>query len=152
MKFRILSVGHQTPAWIQTGITEYIKRMPAFCKVEMVEIAPVKNPNPEKLLALEGEKMQAQIKQGHRVIALDVKGKTISTEQFAEAFGRWQQEAINVDFLIGGAFGLSNECLGKAHEVWSLSALTFPHMMVRLILVEQLYRVWTIQAKHPYHH
>ena len=86
-----------------------------------------------------------------RVIALDVKGKTLSTNQLAERLRGWQMSGDNLSLLIGGPDGLSPECLERADERWSLSALTLPHPLVRVLLAEQLYRAWTITVNHPYH-
>ena len=95
--------------------------------------------------------MLATIKTGHRVIALDVQGKQWSTAELTQQLAHWQQQGQNIDLLIGGPDGLASACLQKADATWSLSLLTFPHLLVRLIVAEQLYRAWSILQQHPYH-
>lgn len=154
MRIRILTITHKQPAWIQEGYEEYAKRLPASCALELVNIpAEKRTPNSDlKRIALkEGEKMLNAIHPEHYVIALDVKGKSWSTENLAEKLAEWQQMGRHIDLLIGGPEGLSPECLKRAHEKWSLSPLTFPHILVKLILAEQIYRAWTILNNHPYH-
>ena len=94
---------------------------------------------------------QKTLPEGDRVIALDVRGSAWSTEQLAEELSDWQMAGTNVSLLIGGPDGLSRDCLQRARQRWSLSALTLPHPLVRVVLAEQLYRAWTITAGHPYH-
>jgi len=145
MRFRLLSIAHKSPAWLQEGFNEYAKRLPASCHLELIEIPA------EKRLHLADEKMLALIKPQHHVVALDVKGKSWSTAQLAERLEAWRQQGKNIDLLIGGADGLAPACQQKAHESWSLSPLTFPHLLVRLMVAEQLYRAWSILQGHPYH-
>lgn len=142
MKIRLITIGHKAPSWIQEGYLDYAKRLPASCALELIEIPAEKRPE---------EKMLASIKPDNYVIALDVKGKPWSTEELADKLSHWLQSGKNIDLLIGGAEGLTTECLAKAHEKWSLSPLTFPHMLVRVILAEQLYRAHSILQNHPYH-
>ncbi len=142
MKIRLITIGHKAPGWLQEGYQDYIKRLPASCALELIEIPAEKRPE---------EKMLASIKADNHVVALDVKGKCWSTEQLAEKLQGWLQSGKNIDLLVGGADGLSPECLAKAQEKWSLSTLTFPHMLVRLIVAEQIYRAHSILQNHPYH-
>jgi 23S rRNA (pseudouridine1915-N3)-methyltransferase len=154
MKIRLLTITHKSPAWIQEGYEEYAKRLPVSCALELVEIQAEKrtaNADLKRITDREGEKMLAAIKPGHRVIALDVKGKLWTTEQLAESLRAWQQEGRHIDLLVGGPEGLSPQCLRKAEEKWSLSPLTFPHIIVKLIVAEQIYRAWSITQGHPYH-
>lgn len=154
MRIRLLTITHKAPSWIQEGYQEYAKRLPAQCALELVEIPAEKRTNNADLKRIkerEGEKMLAVIKANHRVIALDVQGKVWSTEDLAENMRIWQQDARNVDLLVGGPEGLAESCLQKAEERWSLSRLTFPHIIVKLIVAEQIYRAWTILQNHPYH-
>jgi 23S rRNA (pseudouridine1915-N3)-methyltransferase len=154
MKIRLLTITHKSPAWIQEGYQEYAKRLPASCSLELVEIPAEKrtaNADLKRITEREGEKMLAAIKPNHLVIALDVKGKSLTTEQLAEHLANWQQEGRNIDLLVGGPEGLSAACLQKAELSWSLSPLTFPHIIVRLIVAEQIYRAWSILNNHPYH-
>lgn len=154
MKIRILTITHKSPSWIQEGYNEYAKRLPASCSLELVEIPAEKrttNADIKRITERESEKMLNAIKPNHLVIALDVKGKSWSTEQLAEQLANWLQGGRNVDLLVGGADGLSPTCLQKAELSWSLSPLTFPHILIRLIVAEQIYRAWSILQQHPYH-
>lgn len=154
MKIRLLTITHKSPAWIQEGYHDYAKRLPAQCSLELIEIpAEKRTPSADlkRLTEREGEKMLAAIKPTHRVIALDVKGKLWTTEQLAEQLADWQQGGRNIDLLVGGPEGLASSCLEKAELLWSLSPLTFPHILVRLIVAEQIYRAHSILQQHPYH-
>lgn len=154
MRIRLLTITHKSPSWIQEGYTEYAKRLPASCALELVEIPAEKrleNSDLKRLTQKEGEKMLAQIKPNHHVIALDVKGKQWTTEQLSENLAKWQLDGRNIDLLVGGPEGLAPECLAKAEMTWSLSSLTFPHILVKLIVAEQIYRAWSILQSHPYH-
>lgn len=154
MRIRLLTVTHKSPAWIQEGYQEYAKRLPASCTLELVEIPAEKrsaNADIKRITQREGEKMLAAIKPGNKVIALDVQGKLWSTEKLAENLAKWNLEGRHIDLLVGGPEGLATSCLEKAEEKWSLSPLTFPHIIVRLIVAEQIYRAWSILQSHPYH-
>lgn len=154
MKIRLLTITHKSPSWIQEGYLDYAKRLPPHCALELVEIPAEKrtaNADLKRIAEREGEKMLAQIKPNHLVIALDVKGKAWSTEQLSEELANWLQSGRNVDLLVGGPEGLAPACLEKAEVKWSLSPLTFPHIIVRLIVVEQIYRAYSILQQHPYH-
>ncbi len=154
MKIRLLTITHKSPAWIQAGYEEYAKRLPPTCALELIEIPAEKrtaNADMKRIIEREAEKMLAAIKPNHHVIALDVKGKLWSTQQLSAQLAHWQQDGRNRDILIGGPDGLSPHCLQKAEHTWSLSPLTFPHILVRLIVAEQIYRAWSILQQHPYH-
>lgn len=157
MKVRILAVGGKMPAWVQEGYREYAKRLPRELSLEVVEI-PLGNRGQKNSAALvekarqkEGEAMLAALGPRDHVVALEVKGKPWSTEQLSRELADWQMSGDNVSILIGGPDGLSAECLARANQKWSLSALTLPHPLVRVLLSEQLYRAWTLLAGHPYH-
>jgi 23S rRNA (pseudouridine1915-N3)-methyltransferase len=142
------------PNWVDQGVTEYAKRLPRELNLCWREISVARrsnNSNAVVLCAQEGEKVLKAIPAGDRVIALDVTGKRISTEKLASELSDWQMAGDNVSFLIGGPDGLSAACLQRAQMRWSLSDLTLPHPLVRVVLAEQLYRAWTITVKHPYH-
>lgn len=154
MKIRLLTIAHQSPQWIKEGYQDYIKRLPPSWPIEHITLPKVKynkKTDIQRLLQLEGEKMLSLIKPHHHVIALDVQGSPVSTEQFATHLASWQQKGDPIVFLIGSAEGLAPACLKRANEKWSLSALTFPHLLVPLILAEQFYRAWSILHQHPYH-
>jgi 23S rRNA (pseudouridine1915-N3)-methyltransferase len=154
MRLRLLSITHKAPSWIQEGYEEYAKRLPPGFALELVEISAEKrtpHADIKRITEREGKKMLAQIMPQHRVVALDVKGKSWSTEQLANELEKWQQDGRHVDLLIGGPDGLAPSCLEKAEQTWSLSPLTFPHFIVRLLVAEQIYRAWSILKQHPYH-
>ncbi|ARU29357.1 23S rRNA (pseudouridine(1915)-N(3))-methyltransferase RlmH [Cellvibrio sp. PSBB006] len=154
MRIRIIAVGTKMPAWVETGYAEYAKRMPRDCVVELVELPLAqrgKNTDIARAMEKEGEEMLAAIGKGEQVIALDVKGKPWSTEQLAEHMANWRMSGNNYCLLIGGPDGLAPQCLAQAHVRWSLSALTLPHPLVRIVVIEQLYRACSILQNHPYH-
>lgn len=154
MFIRILAIGNKMPSWVDEGYREYAKRFPPSCKLELVEIAAEKRSKQsdiQRLTDREGQKLLDAIKPGNRVIALDVLGQSWSTEKLAENLASWHMEGRNIDLLIGGPDGLASECLKKAETKWSLSPLTLPHPLVRIVLAEQLYRALTIMQNHPYH-
>lgn len=154
MRIRILTITHKTPKWIEEGYSEYAKRLTHSCTLELIEIPAEKRlPKSDLTRAVEreGVRMLSAINKNHYVIALDVKGKPWSTEYLAERLSSWQQDGTSVDLLIGGPDGLAPSCLHAANEKWSLSPLTFPHIFIKLILAEQIYRGFSILQKHPYH-
>jgi 23S rRNA (pseudouridine1915-N3)-methyltransferase len=154
MRFTVLAVGGKMPAWVNQGVAEYQKRLPRELQLEWREIPLArrgKDSKAEQLCAREGEQLIKSIPRGDRVIALDVEGKALSTPQLAKRLRDWQMSGDNVSLLIGGPDGLSSEVLQRADERWSLSDLTLPHPLVRVLLSEQLYRAWTITVNHPYH-
>ncbi|MGS2717207.1 23S rRNA (pseudouridine(1915)-N(3))-methyltransferase RlmH [Eionea flava] len=154
MRVRVIAVGTKMPAWVQEASQDYIKRFPREWQVEFVEI-PLghrgKGQDPQKAIAKEGSLMLAAIHPRERVIALDVKGKSWSTEQLSAQMESWQMAGANMALLVGGPDGLAAECLARADQTWSLSPLTLPHPLVRVLLAEQLYRGWSILKNHPYH-
>lgn len=154
MRVRIIAVGTKMPAWVQEASHDYLKRFPREWSVEFVEIGlghRSKGQDVAKAIAKEGEQMLAAIDSREYVIALDVKGKSWSTEQLAQQMENWQMAGNNIALLVGGPDGLAASCLERAQQRWSLSALTLPHPLVRVLLAEQLYRGWTILKNHPYH-
>jgi len=154
VRLRILAVGTRMPPWVSDGFNEYAKRMPPELRVELVEL-PLgqrgKSQPVEKAMAKEGEAMLKAIGSGDGVVALDVLGKPWSTEKLAQQLRGWQESGRNYNLLIGGPDGLAPQCLSRADQAWSLSPLTLPHPLVRILLMEQLYRAWTLNAGHPYH-
>lgn len=154
MKIRLLAVGGKMPSWVTTGFVEYQKRLPSELTLELVEL-PLghrgKGADLGRAIRKEGDAMLAAIGKGERVVALEVEGKAWRTEQLAEQLENWQFEGRNVCLLVGGPDGLDPRCSALADQKWSLSPLTLPHPMVRILLSEQLYRAWTINQGHPYH-
>lgn len=154
MRVSVVAVGTRMPAWVEQGVADYSVRMPRELKIEWREIPLArrgKDRNTGQLRAREGAQMLKAIPAADRVIALDVNGKTLSTEQLARQLEAWQMSGDNYSLLIGGPDGLDEACLQRADQCWSLSALTLPHPLVRILLAEQLYRAWTITVNHPYH-
>lgn len=154
MRLRIVAVGTRMPDWVEQGYAEYAKRLPPEIRLELVEL-PLGHKGrtrvPEQAMAREGEAMLKSISDGEGVVALDVRGKPWSTEQLATQLRGWQESGRHYNLLIGGPDGLAPECLARAEQRWSLSPLTLPHPLVRIVLAEQLYRAWSINARHPYH-
>ncbi len=154
MRVRIIAVGTKMPAWVQEASGDYLKRFPREWSVEFVEI-PLghrsKGQDSTKAIAKEGEQMLAAIDSRDYVIALEVRGKSWSTEQLSQQMQHWQMNGDNIALLVGGPDGLAPACVARAQQCWSLSPLTLPHPLVRVLLAEQLYRGWTILKNHPYH-
>lgn len=154
MRLTIVAVGGRMPAWVEEGVSEYSKRLPRELRLQWREVPLAhrgKYAKAEQLCQAEGEQVLKAVPQGDRVIALDVKGKSWTTPELAQQLSSWQMSGDNYSLLIGGPDGLSAECLARAERRWSLSALTLPHPLVRIVLAEQLYRAWTITVNHPYH-
>lgn len=142
------------PGWVQEGYKEYEKRLPRELTPVQINLPLAtrsKNSNITKVIAQEGDAMLAKMQRGARVIALDVLGKNISTQTLSKRMADWQLGGQDIEILIGGPDGLDNRCLNNADEKWSLSAMTLPHPLVRVLLIEQLYRAWTLLNNHPYH-
>ena len=150
----ILSVGHRMPAWIQDGFHEYARRMPPEVKVELVELKPEERgagKAAERAMALEGERLLAAVPAGGTLLALDERGRSVSTQGLSVMLSEWMRDATHPVFAIGGADGLADAVKQKAAKLVSLSALTLPHGLVRVVLAEQLYRAHAVLANHPYH-
>lgn len=157
MRLNIITVSQKIPEWVSEGFQDYHKRFPREFPCSLTEI-PLSKRNKsdsteriKQLVIEEGVKIQNVIPKGSKTIALEVKGKPWTSEQLAVHLANFQQETATLNFLIGGPDGLSKECLAAAESHWSLSALTLPHALVRIILVEQLYRAVCILQRHPYH-
>lgn len=154
MKIKLLAVGNKMPPWVTAGYQEYAKRLPAYMQLQLQEL-PLgfrgASADPAMAMQQEGDAMLAAIAQDDRVVALDVKGKAWSTEELAKQCADWQMGGRNVSLLVGGPNGLASSCLQRADQKWSLSPLTLPHPLVRVLLAEQLYRAWSILNNHPYH-
>jgi len=154
MRVTILSVGHKMPAWIQEGFHEYVRRMPPEIRVEMLELKPEERgagKSAEKAKEIEGERLIAAVPSGATLLALDEKGRSVTTQGLSVMLSEWMRDAVHPVFAIGGADGLSAAVKERADKLVSLSALTLPHALVRVVLAEQLYRAWSILARHPYH-
>jgi len=142
------------PTWVNDGYDEYSRRMPAEFSLELIEVAlgqRGKNADIDRIIKREGEQMLASVESSDYVIALEVNGRNWSTEKLAKQAESWQMAGRNVVLLVGGPDGLSDACRARADQQWSLSPLTLPHPLVRVLLAEQLYRAWSITRNHPYH-
>jgi len=154
MKLKLLAVGTRMPDWVESGCNEYSKRMPPELRIETIEIAlgnRGKNQPASKAIEKESQALLKAIGEQDFVVALDVIGRSLSTEKLATMLADWQMNGRDICLVIGGPDGLSEQCLARANMRWSLSELTLPHPLVRIVLMEQLYRAWTINANHPYH-
>jgi len=153
MKIFVVAVGQRVPDWAQTAWDDYAKRFPPEIKVELkaVKTEPRGSKTLETLVAAERERIEAAIPRGARIVALDERGTALTTVALAAKLKNWQLEADDVALVIGGPDGLDPSFRQAAHERIRLSDLTLPHAMVRVLLVEQLYRAWSINANHPYH-
>jgi 23S rRNA (pseudouridine1915-N3)-methyltransferase len=154
LKIELLAAGTRPPAWIEEGVTEYLKRMPRICVVEIREIAIAKrfkNSSADGLKKEEEKRFRKQFIEGARIIALDRAGNSWSTADLADRMKQWMNDYSHIQMLIGGPDGLSKSCLDDVHDNWSLSRLTFPHFLVRIMVAEQLYRAWSMLNNHPYH-
>lgn len=153
MRLLIVAVGQRVPDWAQTAWDDYAKRFPAELKVELktVKTEPRGSKTLEQLYAAERSRIEAAIPKGTRIVALDERGTALTTVALAAKLKHWQLESDDVALVIGGPDGLDPAFRQAAHERIRLSDLTLPHAMVRVLLVEQLYRAWSINANHPYH-
>ena len=153
MKWLIVAVGQRMPDWAQTAYDDYAKRFPPDAKVEIktVKTEPRGSKTLETLLAAERARIEAVIPKGARVVVLDERGTALTTKALAARLQSWQLEGDDVALVIGGPDGLEPEFRQAAHERIRLSDLTLPHAMVRVLLIEQLYRAWSVNAGHPYH-
>jgi 23S rRNA (pseudouridine1915-N3)-methyltransferase len=154
MKINLVAVGNKMPVWVTQGFEEFSRRLPRECQLQLLEIAPAKrgkNAQPEQWKKDEATRILAAIPANHHVVALEVSGKSWSTEQLAAQMEDWLGDGRDVSLMVGGPDGLDASCLQRANQTWSLSALTLPHPLVRIVLAEQLYRAWTVIQNHPYH-
>lgn len=154
MKIRLLTVGTKMPAWVQAGVTEYAKRCSQYLGFSIVEVPLAKRSKTtsvEQCRKKESDELLARVAAEDFVVALEVTGKSHSTESLAQRVADLRLQGRNLSLLVGGPDGLADDCRARADECWSLSALTLPHPLVRILLTEQLYRVASILQGHPYH-
>jgi 23S rRNA (pseudouridine1915-N3)-methyltransferase len=146
-------VGQRVPDWAQTAWDDYAKRFPHEIKIELkaVKTEPRGSKTVEQLVTAERKRIEEAIPKGARVVALDERGTSLRTTALAQRLTDWQLGGGDVALVIGGPDGLDPEFRQAAHERVRLSDLTLPHAMVRVLLIEQLYRAWSINANHPYH-
>lgn len=154
MRIHMLAIGSRMPEWVNTAANGYAARMPLQCPLLVRGIQAekrTKNSDLKRIREAEGQKLLDAVPGGSLVIALDGRGKAWSTEQLSRQLDNWMMGGRDVSLLIGGPEGLSAACLQRAELSWSLSPLTFPHPLVRVIVAEQLFRAWSILTNHPYH-
>lgn len=154
MHIRLLAVGDRQPAWVDDAFGRYAGRLPREWRFHLEAIATVKRSKSDKSQRArrdEGAQLLAKIDTAERVVLLDERGKQMSTRAFAGKLADWQVDGRDLCFIIGGPDGVSDECRQRADFTWSLSSLTLPHGMARVLFVEQLYRAWSLQTGHPYH-
>ena len=154
MKITLLAIGHKMPDWVSDTFNLYNQRLPQKQRIQLLELAPVKRgktTSADTIKAQEADMLLKKIPTESLLIALDEKGKLLSTRDLSQSISRWQQNGSDVFIVIGGADGLDQSVLEKATQVWSLSRLTFPHQLVRVIMAEQIYRAYSLLNNHPYH-
>ena len=154
MKIQLVAVGTKMPAWVQAGYMAYVQRFPRDMPLELYEISAgkrSKNADIKRILEKEGEAMLAAVPVGNRIITLDIPGKPWNTQDLAMQMERWKRDGRDVSLLVGGPEGLAPACKSAADQSWSLSTLTLPHPLVRVLIAESLYRAWSITTNHPYH-
>jgi 23S rRNA (pseudouridine1915-N3)-methyltransferase len=158
LKLHVIAVGHRPPTWVSDGFDDYARRMPRDARIVLVEIKPSPRSSAKpsaagtaRLLVAEKTRILAALPPGCVRIALDEQGKQWTTVEFARRLDGWQQEGRDVAFMIGGADGLDRYLKADADILLSLSAMTLPHALVRVMLAEQLYRALSLNRNHPYH-
>ncbi len=154
MKIFLIAVGTRMPEFVNAGFAEYAKRFPREMPLELVEIPAGKrtrNADIARIVNREGELMLAAAPKGGMIVAMDIPGKMYSTPELAEELRRWRDGGRDVALLVGGPEGLAPACKKAAEASWSLSPLTLPHPLVRIVIAESLYRAWSVSANRPYH-
>ncbi|WP_019624775.1 23S rRNA (pseudouridine(1915)-N(3))-methyltransferase RlmH [Thioalkalivibrio thiocyanoxidans] len=154
MRLDLIAIGKRMPDWVAAGFDEYAGRLPRELNLNLQALAGpsgAKSMDTATLLRREGEILLKAIPEGARVILLDERGKGVDTKGVARRLADWQRDGRDVALVIGGAAGLDDAVRARAEWAWSLSPLTFPHMLVRVLVAEQLYRAWSLLNNHPYH-
>ncbi len=154
MHIRILAVGDRQPPWVDGAFGLYAARFPREWKFRLDTIATVRrgrNDKTSQARHAEGEKILASLAKTEHAVLLDESGRQLTSSELAAQLLEWQHEGRDLSFIIGGPDGVSEACRDRADFVWSLSRLTLPHGLVRVVLAEQLYRAWSLQTGHPYH-
>ena len=154
MRIHLIAVGTRMPGWVETSFADYVTRLPRECSLHLVEITPGqrgKNADIVRAKQAEGEKILKAIPRDSYVIALDERGEALTSPGWGEALKQWLQMGRDVCLLVGGPDGHAPEVLARADRKWSLSKLTLPHALVRVLVAEQVYRAWSLLANHPYH-
>ena len=154
MHIRLLAVGDRQPSWVDEAFGTYSARLPREWKFRLDVIPTVrrrKNDKSRQAMEAEGESILAKLQSGEQVVLLDERGRQLDSQGLAGKLSDWQTDGRDLCFVIGGPDGLSEACKQRADFSWSLSKLTLPHGLARVLFAEQLYRAWSLQAGHPYH-
>ena len=153
MKISIVAIGQRQPRWADEAIADFLKRFPTDFSVSVRELKPEARDGrpPERIRAAEAERLRAALPAGCLTVALDERARDLTSAAFAEQLGRWRDRGDSPVFVIGGPDGLTDELRRGAQLLLRLSSMTLPHALARLLLVEQLYRAWSILSRHPYH-
>ena len=154
MRIHLVAVGTRMPGWVQEGFSEYAGRLPHECRLVLQQIPMARRNRGSSTAQLqreEAERMTAAIPAGTLRVALEVKGSEWSTEQLSGQLSRWMLDGRDVALLVGGPDGLEPSLSASCEQRWSLSRLTLPHPLVRVMVAEQVYRAWSLLRGHPYH-
>jgi 23S rRNA (pseudouridine1915-N3)-methyltransferase len=154
VKINIIAIGNKMPVWVEQASLDFIKRMPAEIKINSILLPLIKrgkNPDIPRIVRDESRKILSVIPKGSTLVVLDVLGQSVTTMKLSSLLDSWLQYGQDISIVIGGPDGVSDELLSAASLKISLSALTFPHTLARVILLEQIYRAWSILNNHPYH-
>ena len=154
LKITIVAVGNRMPDWVQSGWDEYAKRMPPDWPVTLKEVKPEPRTigkTPEQMMAAEARRIESAIPDQSIRIALDEKGKDLDTKKFADTLNQWHQSSTSLCLIIGGPDGLHAGLKQQCQGLFRLSSMTMPHPLVRVVLIEQIYRAWSLINHHPYH-
>jgi 23S rRNA (pseudouridine1915-N3)-methyltransferase len=154
MRIQLIAVGSKMPGWVEQGYQEYARRFPSDMPLSLTEIPAGKrgkNADIKRILHKEGEQTLAVIPKGNRIVTLEVTGQYWDTAKLAQNMQNWQMDGRDISLLIGGPEGLAPQCIALSEQKWSLSALTLPHPLVRIVVAESLYRAWSVTTNHPYH-
>lgn len=154
MHVRLLAVGDRQPSWVNQAFSDYERRLPRQWRFTLIEIAAGNRGGSSSATDAkrkEGEKILQKITPAEWMVALDEHGRQFSSQELGTIFEEWQAMGRDIAFVIGGADGLSERCLARANLRWSLSKLTLPHGLARVLFAEQLYRAWSLMTGHPYH-
>ncbi len=154
MKISLLTLGHKMPDWVNVAFQTYNDRLPGHLKIHICELAAVsrqKGLSVPQIKSKEADLIQKQLKPGGINIALDEQGRSVSTADIAKHLQQWQMSGQDINIIVGGADGLDASIKQQAQQTWSLSKLTFPHQLVKVIVAEQIYRAYSLSTNHPYH-
>lgn len=151
MNFIIRAIGHNAPDWVDTGFKNYQDKLRTPFSLSLKTFKPVQHQSRQRIQEQEGQHLTSSLPNDALVVALDPQGSIWSTEKLHQNALKWQHNYRHIVLLVGGAFGHDQNTLAKCQHIWSLSKLTLPHMLVRLLLAEQIYRVYTLYNNHPYH-